>query len=76
MVDERLKLIEDQVMKLRERINYHNYKYHTLDAPEIKDHEFDALFEQLRSLESRNPALIASDSPTQRMGSAVITPGH
>ncbi len=69
MVGESLKGIEDQVVKLREKINYHNHKYHTLDSPEIKDSEFDALFEELKSLEARNPNLITDDSPTQRMGS-------
>ena len=72
MAEESLKGIEDQVMKLREQINYHNHKYHTLDSPEIKDSEFDALFEKLKSLEARNPDIITIDSPTQRMGAVPL----
>ena len=67
-----MKDIEDQVMKLREQINYHNHKYHTLDSPEIKDSEFDSLFEELRSLEASNPDIITIDSPTQRMGAVPL----
>ncbi|MEC8298918.1 MAG: NAD-dependent DNA ligase LigA [Pseudomonadota bacterium] len=72
MAEESFKEIENQITTLREQINYHNYKYHTLDTPEITDFEFDALFEELKSLESRNPNLITSDSPTQRMGSTPL----
>ena len=72
MIEDSPKGIENQIARLREQINYHNHKYHTLDAPEIKDSEFDALFEELKSLESRNPNLVTSDSPTQRMGSAPL----
>ena len=72
MAEESFKEIENQITTLREQINYHNYKYHTLDTPEITDFEFDALFEELKSLESRNPNLITSDSPTQRMGAAPL----
>ena len=62
MAEESFKEIENQITTLREQINYHNYKYHTFDTPEITDFEFDALFEELKSLESRNPNLITSDS--------------
>lgn len=56
--------------KLREEINYHNYRYHTLDSPLISDAQFDALVDELRVLEAAHPELIAPDSPTQRVGGA------
>ena len=56
--------------KLRALVSYHNYRYHTLDAPELSDEEFDALVKELQALESAHPELITSDSPTQRVGSA------
>ncbi|MGC9396674.1 MAG: NAD-dependent DNA ligase LigA [Anaerolineae bacterium] len=56
--------------KLREEINYHNYRYHTLDSPLISDAQFDALVDELRTLEAAHPELITPDSPTQRVGSA------
>ncbi len=54
--------------KLRERINYHNHRYHVLDSPEISDVEFDRLFDELVELEKKNPELVMPDSPTQRAG--------
>ncbi len=54
--------------KLRALINYHNYRYHTLDQPEISDAEFDALVKELQAIESKHPELITLDSPTQRIG--------
>ena len=56
--------------KLRALVSYHNYRYHTLDAPELSDEEFDALVKELQALESAHPKLITPDSPTQRVGSA------
>jgi DNA ligase (NAD+) len=56
--------------KLRALVSYHNYRYHTLDAPELSDEEFDALVKELQALESAHPELITTDSPTQRVGSA------
>jgi DNA ligase (NAD+) len=57
-----------RVEELREQLNYHLYRYHVLDNPEISDAEYDELTNELRSLEERFPELITSDSPTQRVG--------
>ncbi len=56
--------------KLREEINYHNRRYHTLDSPVISDAQFDALVDELRTIEQAHPDLITPDSPTQRVGGA------
>jgi DNA ligase (NAD+) len=56
--------------KLRALINYHNYRYHVLDEPAVPDSEYDALFNELKDLEAAHPALVAPDSPTQRVGGA------
>ncbi len=61
--------IINQVEKLREKINEHNYRYHVLDDPTISDAEYDQLFQKLQQLEKQYPKLITSDSPTQRVGS-------
>ena len=60
--------IEQKLIKLRQDINYHLYRYHTLDDPIISDVEYDKLFETLRDLETQHPTLITADSPTQRVG--------
>jgi DNA ligase (NAD+) len=54
--------------ELRDLVDYHLYRYHVLDEPEISDAEFDRLFDELLELEREHPELEASDSPTQRVG--------
>ena len=60
--------VQKQIEELRQQINYHNYRYHTLDAPIISDYEFDQLMNKLKELEAAHPELITPDSPTQRSG--------
>ncbi len=57
-----------RIEKLRQEINYHNYRYYVLDDPEITDAEFDRLMRELEQLEAKYPELITTDSPTQRVG--------
>ncbi|MBI4378044.1 MAG: NAD-dependent DNA ligase LigA [Nitrospinae bacterium] len=57
-----------EIEKLREEINYHNYRYYTLDSPVIPDAEYDMLFKKLVKTEEIFPHLITPDSPTQRIG--------
>ncbi len=56
--------------ELRDLIAYHNERYHTLDAPEIPDADFDALVRELIELEEQHPELRSDDSPTQAVGGA------
>lgn len=60
--------------ELREQISHHNYLYYALDAPEIPDADYDALFRELQDLESQYPRLKTKDSPTARVGTSVSTP--
>lgn len=62
----------DEITRLREQINHHNYLYHTLDEPDISDAEFDRLFKSLKALEAEHPDLVTDDSPTQRVGAAPL----
>ena len=57
-----------RVEELREQVNFHMYRYHVLDDPEISDAEYDELIIELRDLEEKFPELITPDSPTQRVG--------
>jgi DNA ligase (NAD+) len=57
-----------RVEELRERLNYHSYRYHVLDDPEVADAEYDDLMNELRALEERFPELVTPDSPSQRVG--------
>jgi DNA ligase (NAD+) len=70
-VDERrLSDAKRRVEELRDLINYHNWRYHVLDDPEIADAEYDQLMRELKGLEEEFPELITPDSPTQRVGGA------
>ncbi|MDH3402145.1 MAG: NAD-dependent DNA ligase LigA [Acidobacteriota bacterium] len=63
---------EARIVELRDLIERHNELYHVRDAPEISDAEFDALFRELRDLEAAHPELATIDSPTRRVGGAVL----
>jgi len=54
--------------ELRRLIEHHNYRYYVLDDPEIRDSAYDALFDELTSIEEEHPELVTPDSPTQRVG--------
>jgi DNA ligase (NAD+) len=54
--------------ELRALIVHHNELYHTLDAPEIPDAEYDSLVVELRQLEADHPELATPDSPTNTVG--------
>ncbi len=58
--------------KLRKDLEYHNRLYHQFDAPEITDEAYDALFQELVKIEERFPELRTLDSPTRRVGGAVL----
>lgn len=64
--------IKDQINKLRQTINEHNYRYYMLDDPSISDAKYDALFQELKKLEAAHPEFITPDSPTQRVGGAPL----
>src|SRR5207302_1303077 len=49
-------------------LDYHLYRYHVLDDPEVTDAEYDRLYDELVALEDANPELVTSGSPTQRVG--------
>ena len=60
---------KERVLELHRLISMHSHNYHSLDAPTIEDHEYDALFNELLSLENKYSELRYSYSPTQRVGS-------
>ena len=61
-----------RVGELRTQLHHHAHRYYTLDAPEIPDAEYDRLFRELQALELAHPELQSADSPTQRVGAAVL----
>jgi DNA ligase (NAD+) len=57
---------------LASELHRHNYLYHTLDAPEIGDDQYDTLFRELELLERKHPALRSPSSPTLRVGGGLL----
>jgi len=53
---------------IKAELNRHSHAYYVLDNPTIPDAEYDKMFRELVALEQAHPDLIASDSPTQRVG--------
>jgi len=64
--------IQLKIKKLKDEINYHNYRYYILDDPEISDAEYDRLLRELQSFERQYPDFITPDSPTQRVGATPL----
>jgi len=62
---------EEQIKKLTDELNQHNYHYYMLDNPVISDFEFDKLLRELMNLEKTYPEYVQPDSPTQRVGGTI-----
>jgi len=54
---------------LTKEIQRHQDLYYRKAQPEIQDREYDALFDELLSLEKKYPECVLPDSPTKRVGS-------
>ena len=65
--------IQRHIEALRSQIEKLNDAYYINDAPEVTDAEYDALYNELRALELENPAFDSPDSPTKRVGGAVLS---
>jgi len=63
-----LNINKESYIKLKDEINFHNYRYHVLDQPIVSDAQFDKLLVEIRKIETEHPEWITADSPTQRAG--------
>lgn len=59
-------------IKLKKKIKYHEYQYHSLDSPKISDEQFDQMMQELKKIEQRHPDWITKNSPTQSVGSSPL----
>ena len=64
--------LRERYHHLVDELNHHGYLYYVLDAPEIEDDQYDALMQELLKLEKTHPEWIRADSPSRRVGGAVL----
>ena len=62
----------ERAQHLRAEIARYDHHYYVLDAPLVPDAEYDRLFRELQALEAAHPELQTPDSPTLRVGGAVL----
>jgi DNA ligase (NAD+) len=62
--------IREEHAELSRQLHHHNHLYHSLDAPQISDVEYDHLMYQLLKIEKEFPDLVSPASPSQRIGSS------
>jgi len=63
--------VKKEVEDLRQKLRYHEYRYHVLDDPEISDAAYDRMLNRLKELEAAHPELLTVDSPTARVAPGV-----
>jgi DNA ligase (NAD+) len=64
--------LKNEFEALKKEINFHNYRYHVLDAPLISDAEYDRMLVHYREIESLHPEWSSADSPTKRTGGRIL----
>ena len=62
-----------ELENLASQIDYHDNLYYNKDLPEISDADYDKLRIKNKNLETQFPALILSNSPSKRVGSALTS---
>jgi DNA ligase (NAD+) len=67
-----LKTAEKHVKDLQNLLNQYGYEYYVLDKPSVPDAEYDKLLRELIEYEEQFPELRTPDSPTQRVGGAIL----
>ncbi|MCL9851892.1 NAD-dependent DNA ligase LigA [Ralstonia solanacearum P673] len=63
---------EARAASLRAALNRYAHEYYVLDQPSVPDAEYDRLYRELEALEAEHPELRTPDSPTLRVGGAVL----
>ena len=62
-----------ELKNLASQIDYHDNLYYNKDLPEISDADYDKLRIKNKNMETQFPALILSNSPSKRVGSALTS---
>ncbi|MFE4707035.1 NAD-dependent DNA ligase LigA [Peribacillus simplex] len=67
-----LQAAEKKVLELQTLLNQYSYEYYVMDQPSVPDAEYDRLLRELIEYEEKFPELQTADSPTQRVGGAIL----
>lgn len=65
--------LEQRVAELNKVLKQYGHEYYDLDTPSVPDSVYDQLMHELIQIEEEHPDLRFPDSPTQRVGGAVLT---
>ena len=63
---------QQKIQTLTAQLNQYAHEYYTLDAPTVPDSEYDRLYRELEALEAEYPQFKLPESPTNRVGGAVL----
>ena len=63
---------QQRIRTLTQTLNRYAHEYYTLDAPTVPDAEYDRLYRELEALEAEYPQFRLPESPTNRVGGAVL----
>ena len=61
-------MTKSQYLKTINLLQRYAYEYYTLNCSSVSDAVYDSLLQRIKDFEKQNPKLIASFSPTQRVG--------
>jgi DNA ligase (NAD+) len=64
--------VRKRAQELKDLLATYSYQYYVLDEPSVSDAVYDGLMRELKQIEAEHPELITPDSPTQRVGGAVL----
>lgn len=64
--------MKQRIKELTQLLNQYAYEYYVLDNPSVTDYAYDMLLRELAELEEQYPEAALPDSPTRRVGGAVL----
>ena len=63
----------EEILSLRRELEQANHQYYVLNAPTLSDYEFDIKLRRLQDLEAQYPDMFDPKSPTQHVGSDLVS---
>jgi len=63
---------KERIDELRQLIRQYNTEYYAYDQPSVSDAEYDRVMHELQELEKQFPEYDDPDSPSQKVGGAIL----